>query len=365
VPPSLRGAQAKKEVPWESVAGMTAAKAKLLELVLLPTKYPDVFAQAPLRVRSGALLFGFPGCGKTKLVGALASRTGLNFISVKGPELLNKYIGQSEQGVRDVFARARAARPCLLFFDEFDSIAPQRGHDSTGVTDRVVNQFLTALDGVEGLHGVFVVAATSRPEMIDAALLRPGRLDAHIFCDMPGWEERRDILAAYVASIEVADDVDLGALAKLLEGCSGADLQALVYNAHLLAVHEALDAAKARDKTAADSAAAQTGLQGLSGEPEAVRARAGLEGAEEQEGEGVAEVVQGRGEEGVARLPVVTRGHLEQAQSELRPSLTDGERRKYESKFKEFMKSHSNSPEEALKKTADALVGQPRKTTLA
>ena len=129
-------------------------------------------------------------CSKTMLVGALATKTGLNFISVKGPELLNKYIGQSEQGVRDVFTRASAARPCILFFDEFDSIAPQRGHDSTGVTDRVVNQFLTALDGVEGLAGVFVVAATSRPEMIDAALLRPGRLDAHIMCGMPDEADR-------------------------------------------------------------------------------------------------------------------------------------------------------------------------------
>ena len=283
VPPALRGAQVKEDVSWESVGGMEAAKATLLELVLLPTKYPDIFQQAPLRVRSGALLFGYPGCGKTKLVAALASHTGLNFLSVKGPELLNKYIGQSEQGVRDVFARASAAQPCILFFDEFDAIAPQRGHDSTGVTDRVVNQFLTALDGVEGLKGVFVIAATSRPEMIDAALLRPGRLDAHILCGMPDAAERHAILTRLVEHVALAPDVDLHLVARRLESCSGADLQALVYNAQVLAVHDAL----------------------------------ALLEASQEPGEKAGEM---------ESRAVVTHEHIERAMADLRPSLTMAER---------------------------------------
>jgi len=277
------------QVEWTAVAGMQEAKDKLLELVLLPTKYPDIFATAPLRVRSGALLYGFPGCGKTLLVGAIASKSGLNFISVKGPELLNKYIGQSEQGVRDVFSRASAAKPCILFFDEFDSIAPQRGHDSTGVTDRVVNQFLTALDGVEGLHGVFVIAATSRPETVDAALLRPGRLDAHIFCDMPNAEERGAILQMYVEKMNVAGDLDFASMAERLQGCSPADIQALVYNAQLMAVHDAMENVKNRETAAA------AGGAGAGGGPSP---------------------------------PVATKAHFERALADLRPSLSAAERRR-------------------------------------
>jgi peroxin-1 len=138
VPAALRGVQAPAATEWEAVGGLEAAKAELLTAVELPTRHPDVFGAAPLRVRSGALLFGHPGSGKTLLVSALGARCGLAFLSVKGPELLNKYIGQSEAGVRDVFARAAAAAPCILFFDEFESLAPRRGADSTGVTDRVV-----------------------------------------------------------------------------------------------------------------------------------------------------------------------------------------------------------------------------------
>ncbi|CCO29321.1 Peroxisome biosynthesis protein PAS1 AltName: Full=Peroxin-1 [Rhizoctonia solani AG-1 IB] len=125
----------------------------LRETLEWPTKYGAIFAKCPLRLRSGLLLYGYPGCGKTLLASAVAKECGLNFISVKGPELLNKYIGQSEQSVRDIFDRASAAKPCVLFLDEFDSIAPKRGHDSTGVTDRVVNQMLTQMDGAEGLDG--------------------------------------------------------------------------------------------------------------------------------------------------------------------------------------------------------------------
>ena len=152
---------------FDSIGGLQETRKILLETLQYPTTYAPIFAQCPLRLRSGLLLYGYPGCGKTMLASAVAGECGLNFISVKGPEILNKYIGASEKSVRDLFDRAEAARPCVLFFDEFDSIAPKRGHDSTGVTDRVVNQLLTQMDGAEGLSGVYVLAATSRPDLID------------------------------------------------------------------------------------------------------------------------------------------------------------------------------------------------------
>ncbi|XP_024973060.1 peroxisome biogenesis protein 1 isoform X5 [Cynara cardunculus var. scolymus] len=210
-------------------------------MIELPSKFPMIFSQAPLRMRSNVLLYGPPGCGKTHIVGAAAAACSLRFISVKGPELLNKYIGASEQAVRDIFSKAAAAAPCLLFFDEFDSIAPKRGHDNTGVTDRVVNQFLTELDGVEVLTGVFVFAATSRPDLLDAALLRPGRLDRLLFCDFPSPQERLDILRVLSRKLPLANDVKLEAIAGKTEGFSGADLQALLSDAQLAAVHDLLN----------------------------------------------------------------------------------------------------------------------------
>ncbi|KAI6040613.1 P-loop containing nucleoside triphosphate hydrolase protein [Pisolithus marmoratus] len=235
----------KSDVEWTDIGGLKDAKRILRETMEWPTKYAPLFKQAPLRLRSGILLYGYPGCGKTMLASAVSKECGLNFISIKGPELLNKYIGASEKSVRDVFDRASAAKPCVLFFDEFDSIAPKRGHDSTGVTDRVVNQLLTEMDGVEGLEGVFVLAATSRPDLIDAALLRPGRLDKSVLCDMPNEEDRKEILNAVSHKVTLDTSVDFGEIARATEGFSGADLQALVYNAHLRVVHAAIDASPA------------------------------------------------------------------------------------------------------------------------
>ncbi|CAG8648273.1 4579_t:CDS:10, partial [Paraglomus occultum] len=191
VPVSLRGVKLQtSSVNWSDIGGLKEPRRILLETLEWPTKYASIFENCPLRLRSGLLLYGYPGCGKTLLASAVAKECGLNFISVKGPELLNKYIGASEKSVRDLFEKAQAAKPCVLFFDEFDSIAPKRGHDSTGVTDRVVNQMLTQMDGAEGLDGVYVLAATSRPDLIDPALLRPGRLDKSLFCNMPTLDER-------------------------------------------------------------------------------------------------------------------------------------------------------------------------------
>ncbi|XP_076039978.1 peroxisomal ATPase PEX1-like isoform X2 [Oratosquilla oratoria] len=179
IPSSLRALpeKSKKDHITIQVGGLTEAQHTLRETLTWPTRYPKLFAKSSLRLRSGILLYGPPGCGKTLLANAFAQSTSIHFISVKGPELLSKYIGASEEAVRDAFERAQNARPCILFFDEFESIAPRRGHDSTGVTDRVVNQLLTQMDGVEGLTGVFLLAATSRPDLIDPALLRPGGIN--------------------------------------------------------------------------------------------------------------------------------------------------------------------------------------------
>ncbi|XP_030644776.1 peroxisomal ATPase PEX1 [Chanos chanos] len=241
-PPSLWSA--KLQVPSESgmerVGGLHHARQLLMDTVLLPAKYPALFSSLPIRQRSGVLLYGAPGTGKTLLAGAVAKESGMNFISVKGPELLSKYIGASEMAVRDVFQRAQAAKPCILFFDEFDSLAPRRGHDSTGVTDRVVNQLLTQLDGVEGLQGVYVLAATSRPDLIDPALLRPGRLDKCLYCPPPDQEARLEILRAQTHSVPLAGDVDLEQIAASTELFTGADLKALLYNAQLEAIHSSV-----------------------------------------------------------------------------------------------------------------------------
>ena len=248
-PTSLRNVTLQtSSVTFDSIGGLCSAKKVLIETLQYPTMYAPMFDQCPLRLRSGLLLYGHPGCGKTLLASAVAGECGLNFISVKGPEILNKYIGASEKSIRDLFERAEAARPCVLFFDEFDSIAPKRGHDSTGVTDRVVNQLLTQMDGAEGLSGVYVLAATSRPDLIDPALLRPGRLDKAILCGMPSLEDRQDILHAVSKDLKLHSSIlvkghhhgTLREIAQRTNGYTNADLQAILYNAHLRAIHDVL-----------------------------------------------------------------------------------------------------------------------------
>ncbi|KAG1798800.1 P-loop containing nucleoside triphosphate hydrolase protein [Suillus variegatus] len=212
----------KSDVEWADIGGLRDIKLALRETLEWPTKYAQLFKQSPSRLRSWLLLYGYPGCGKTLLASAVAKECGLNFISIKGSELLNTYIGQSEKSVRDIFDR----------------------HDSTGVTDRVVNQMLTQMDG---LDGVYVLAATSRPDLIDSALLRPGWLDKSLLCDLLGIEDRKEILVAVSRKLTLAPSVDFDQLSSITEGFSGVDLdlQALVYNAHLEVVHAAIDAEKA------------------------------------------------------------------------------------------------------------------------
>ncbi|KAK5990415.1 Peroxisomal ATPase PEX1 [Cladobotryum mycophilum] len=283
-PASLRNVQLQSSsTTFKSIGGLQETRQILLETLQYPTKYAPIFSQCPLRLRSGLLLYGYPGCGKTLLASAVAGECGLNFISVKGPEILNKYIGASEKSVRDLFDRASAAKPCVLFFDEFDSIAPKRGHDSTGVTDRVVNQLLTQMDGAEGLSGVYVLAATSRPDLIDPALLRPGRLDKSLLCDLPTLDDRVDILKAMLQKVRLSDELTesdeaLTSIAQRTEGYSGADLQALVSNAQLEAIHDVLDV----------NAPVSTGRQGRKGNtntsaPSFVQFRYGTEPAPSNE----------------------------------------------------------------------------------
>ncbi|MEJ1280956.1 peroxisomal biogenesis factor 1 [Cricetulus griseus] len=238
LPASLRNVNLHKprDLGWDKIGGLHEVRQILMDTIQLPAKYPELFANLPIRQRTGILLYGPPGTGKTLLAGVVARESGMNFISIKGPELLSKYIGASEQAVRDVFTRAQAAKPCILFFDEFESIAPRRGHDNTGVTDRVVNQLLTQLDGVEGLQGVYVLAATSRPDLIDPALLRPGRLDKCVYCPPPDQVSRLEILNVLSASLPLAGDVDLQHMASVTESFTGADLKALLYNAQLEAL---------------------------------------------------------------------------------------------------------------------------------
>ncbi|XP_028405471.1 peroxisome biogenesis factor 1-like [Dendronephthya gigantea] len=226
------------DLTWLDVGGLDDIKQTLQETLEWPAKYPELYNSVPMRLPSGILLYGPPGCGKTMLAGVVAKECSLNFISIKGPELLNKYIGASEQAVRDLFHRAQSAKPCILFFDEFDSMAPRRGHDSTGVTDRVVNQLLTQLDGVEGLEGVYILGASSRPDLIDPALLRPGRLDKSLYCGMPDENARLEILRALSSKLELDFDVDLKEIARRTENFSGADLKALLSNAQLERIHK-------------------------------------------------------------------------------------------------------------------------------
>jgi len=251
VPAAMWGSRTKKKIQsgiegWNDVGGMLNVKEALQESLELPLHHPELIASSPLRLQTGALLYGPPGCGKTHIVAAAVAAADIRCIVVNGPELLNKYIGASEAAVRDVFQRASVAAPCVLFFDEFDAIAPKRGHDNTGVSDRIVNQLLTELDGVEGLKGVVVIGATSRPDLIDAALLRPGRLDKLLYCGFPTTDERIEILHSLSRKLHMSKNVNLESLAKETEGFSGADLGALIADAQLIAAHQALEEAGQR-----------------------------------------------------------------------------------------------------------------------
>ncbi|WKY14759.1 hypothetical protein Q1695_000355 [Nippostrongylus brasiliensis] len=219
------------KVTLDDVGGMTAVKRTLLEVMIWPFKHPYVFESYGVPLGRGVLLHGASGCGKTLLANAIVTYSNFNSIFVKGPELLSKFIGSSEENVRNVFERARNSSPCVIIFDELDSLAQQRGSDTTGVTDRIVNQLLTEMDGVEGKSGVFVIGCSSRIDLIDSALLRPGRFDYILECPVPSQDDRKDILRVLLRSVRYDSDVNIDEWAARTDGWTGADLRALVTNA--------------------------------------------------------------------------------------------------------------------------------------
>jgi transitional endoplasmic reticulum ATPase len=231
------------DVTWKDVGGLEETKQTLKEAVEWPLRYPEVFDRLQTKPPKGILLFGPPGTGKTLLAKAVANESECNFISVKGPELLSKWVGESEKGVREIFRKARQAAPSIVFFDEIDALVPKRGsyQGSSHVTESVVSQILTELDGMEELKNVTVLAATNRPDMLDDALLRPGRLERHIYVPAPDEASRKKILEVYLggeAAPILAKDVNIDELVKKTKGFVGADIEALVREAKMAAVRE-------------------------------------------------------------------------------------------------------------------------------
>ncbi|KAL1397955.1 hypothetical protein pipiens_009347 [Culex pipiens pipiens] len=234
------------DVTWNDIGSLGDIREELKLAILAPVKFPHRLKMLGLSAPSGVLLCGPPGCGKTLLAKAVANEAGINFISVKGPELLNMYVGESERAVRQCFQRARNSAPCVIFFDEFDSLCPKRSDNAEGGAGmRVVNQLLTEMDGIEDRKGVFLMAATNRPDIVDPAVLRPGRLDKILYVGLPAEPDRADILRALTKNRSqppLAEDVELGLLARLTEGYTGADLAGLVRQASLQTLKDSIDA---------------------------------------------------------------------------------------------------------------------------
>jgi len=300
------------QVSWDDIGGLEKVKQELQETVQYPVEHPDKFLKYGMQPSKGVLFYGPPGTGKTMLAKAIASETQANFISIKGPELLTMWFGESEANVRDVFDKARAAAPCVMFFDELDSIAKARGGssgDAGGAGDRVLNQILTEMDGMNAKKNVFIIGATNRPDQIDPALLRPGRLDQLIYIPLPDEKSRLSILNAALRKSPVAPDVDLDFLAKNTHGFSGADLTEICQRAAKLAIRESIEAdiRKARerkDKEDADDATME----------------------EDDEEDPVA---------------FITREHFEESMKYARRSVSDGDIRRYEMFAQNLQQSRS------------------------
>ena len=232
------------DVKWDDVGGLEEVKQELKEAVEWPLKYPDKFTNFGVRPPKGTLLYGVPGTGKTLLAKAVANESEANFIAIKGPELLSKWVGESEKGVREVFRKAKQTAPTVIFFDEIDAIASSRGGEfgDSGVTKRVVNQLLTEMDGLEELEDVAIIAATNRPDIIDPGLMRPGRFDRHIKVDTPDEKARLEIFKVHTKDMPLAKDVKLSKLAKNSDGYVGADIEAVCREAAMLTLRDNLDA---------------------------------------------------------------------------------------------------------------------------
>jgi transitional endoplasmic reticulum ATPase len=227
-------------VKWEDIGGLERVKEELAEAIEWPLKHADLFTEADVRPPKGLLLYGPPGTGKTMIAKAVASTSEANFISIKGPELISKWVGESEKGVREIFRKARQAAPCVVFFDELDAIAPRRGgsEGDSHVTERVISQMLTEIDGLEDLKGVVVIGATNRPDIIDEALLRPGRFDRILEVPIPDKGSRKQILQIHAKRKPLGSDVSLEKLVEMTEGMTGADIAAMVNAAAMSAIKE-------------------------------------------------------------------------------------------------------------------------------
>jgi len=282
-------------VTWEDIGGLEETKRNLKELVQYPIEHADKYKKFGLNPSRGCLFYGPPGCGKTLLAKAIANECQANFISIKGPELLTMWFGESEANVRDVFDKARAAAPCVLFFDELDSIASSRGGhagDAGGAGDRVVNQLLTEMDGMSGKKSVFIIGATNRPDIIDPALMRPGRLDQLMYIPLPDYESRLSIMKAVLRKSPVAKDVDLQYLCQKTEGFSGADLTEICQRATQMAIRQSIEA----------------------------------EGERAERGENTMETDQPQADP----VPEITRKHFAEAMKYARRSVSEADIRKYE-----------------------------------
>ena len=240
-PSAMREVQIQRpNVKWDDIGGLIEVKEELAEAIEWPLKHADLFNQADVKPPKGLMLYGPPGTGKTMIAKAVATTSEANFISVKGPELLSKWVGESEKGVREIFRKARQASPCIVFFDELDAVAPRRGRSEgdAHVTERVISQMLTEMDGLEDLKGVVVIGATNRPDIIDEALLRPGRFDRILEVPFPDKEARKDILKIHTKRKPLDNTVDMEKLVELTNGLTGADIAAIVNAAAMSAIKE-------------------------------------------------------------------------------------------------------------------------------
>jgi transitional endoplasmic reticulum ATPase len=232
------------DVRWEDVGGLDHIRHRLVESIEWPIKYPELFTQAGIKPPKGILLAGPPGVGKTLIAKAVANESGVNVISVKGPALMSRYVGDSEQGVRELFLKARQASPCIIFLDEVDSVVPARGEGSTDshVAERVLSQFLTEMDGLEELNGVFVMGATNRVDLIDPAMLRPGRFDDVIELGLPNDDAKLQILTVHLRNKPLAENINVEAIAQRCINASGAVLAAVCNRAALVALRRTIAA---------------------------------------------------------------------------------------------------------------------------
>jgi transitional endoplasmic reticulum ATPase len=337
------------EIPdtkWDDIGGLEDVKQELRELVQLPVEYGHLYEKFGTASSKGVLFYGPPGCGKTLLAKAIANEAGANFISIKGPELLDAHIGESEANVRALFDKARAASPCILFFDEMDSIAKARGSGGgggSGIGDNVINTILTEIDGVESTRSVFIIGATNRPDILDTSVTRPGHLDQLVYIPLPDYDSRLSIFCANLRKCPVAPDVDLEKLAKHTDGFSGADITEICQRAAKNAIREdiALDVARAEEEMAGLSEEAVKEAMRNMREQKRLARLAKKEGKNEEEEEGKKK---NKEEEEPTGLRWIRKDHFEDAMNRARRSVTEESIEMYKS----FIVKQQEAAEDAV-----------------